>query len=105
MGTGPQEGRRFLVDWDEAMYAPLERDAWVMGCYPWARTLFNKTLKENGIPYELRLERLAFLCYHMFFFYLGEFLACMPYWDMSSRIKDYFENGWILERLKFAGTL
>lgn len=61
-------GRNYIFDWDEAMYAPVERDAWVMGCYGWARGLFNYTLKAGGIPYELRPERLAFYCYHMYFF-------------------------------------
>ena len=87
------------------MYAPLERDAWVMGCYPWARELFNNTLRRNNIPYELRLERLGFYSYHMFFFYLNEFLSCLPFWNLYQRIEDYFENGWILERLQFADTL
>ena len=25
--------QNFLVDWDEVMYAPIERDAWVMSCH------------------------------------------------------------------------
>lgn len=66
-------GRNYIFDRDEVMYAPLERDAWVMGCYDWARTMFNNTLRENGIAYKLRPERLAFYCYHMYFFYLGNF--------------------------------
>ena len=48
--------RNYIFDWDEVMYAPLERDAWVMGCYDWARKLFNDTLRANGIPYQLRME-------------------------------------------------
>ena len=32
-GHGSTE-RYYIVDWDEVMYAPLERDAWVMGCAP-----------------------------------------------------------------------
>ena len=71
-------GRNYIFDWDEAMYAPVERDAWVMGCYGWARSLFNDTLKAGGIPYELRPERLAFYCCHMYFFYLGEYMATPP---------------------------
>lgn len=105
VGKGKDAGKNFLVDWDEAMYAPLERDAWVMGCYPWARELFNNTLRRNNIPYELRLDRLGFYSYHMFFFYLNEFLSCLPFWNLYQRIEDYFENGWILERLQFADTL
>ena len=29
-----------------------------MGCYAWARDLFDAALKANGIPYKLRPERL-----------------------------------------------
>ena len=98
-------GRNYILDWDEVMYAPLERDAWVMGCYDWARNLFDDTLKANHIPYKLRTERLAFYCYHMYFFYLGEFLMVHPICDKSQRIQEYFEDGWIKSRIQFADTI
>ena len=98
-------GRNYILDWDEVMYAPLERDAWVMGCYDWARRLFNDTLQANGIDDRLCPERLAFYCYHMFFFYLGEFLQVHPMQDKSQRIREYFEDGWILSRIRFADTI
>lgn len=98
-------GRNYIFDWDEAMVAPLERDAWVMGCHGWARQLFNDTLRENGIPYTLQMERLAYYCYHMYFFYLNDFLAVQPYSDQSQRIADYLEDGWIKDRTAFADTL
>lgn len=98
-------GRNYILDWDEVMYAPLERDAWVMGCYDWARRLFNDTLQANGIDDRLHPERLAFYCYHMFFFYLGEFLQVHPMQDKSQRIRAYFEDGWILSRIRFADTI
>lgn len=98
-------GRNYILDWDEVMYAPLERDAWVMGCYDWARRLFNDTLQANGIDDRLCPERLAFYCYHMFFFYLGEFLQVHPMQDKRQRIREYFEDGWILSRIRFADTI
>ena len=98
-------GRNYILDWDEVMYAPLERDAWVIGCYDWARRLFNDTLQANGIDDRLCPERLAFYCYHMFFFYLGEFLQVHPMQDKSQRIRAYFEDGWILSRIRFADTI
>ncbi len=98
-------GRNYILDWDEAMYAPLERDAWVMGCYDWARKLFNDTLKAYKIPYQLRPERLAFYCYYMYFFYLGEYLTVHWISDKSQNITEYFENGWIKNRIKFADTI
>ena len=98
-------GRNYFVDWDEVMYAPLERDAWVMCCRDWARKLFNDTLRENNIQYTLRPERLAFYCYHMFFHYLGEFLEDFTLHGKSKRIEDYFDDGWIEERIQFADKI
>ena len=97
--------KHYIVDWDEVMIAPLERDAWVMCCYDWARALFDDTLKKNHISYQLQPERLAFYCYHMFFFYLGEFLEGHKMYDKSERIEDYLTNGWITERVKFADKI
>lgn len=97
--------KHYIVDWDEVMYAPLERDVWVMCCHAWARELFDNTLREHGIAYQLRPERLAFYCYHMFFFYLDEFMECLPFWDMSERVQGYLEDGWIEERTLFADTI
>lgn len=98
-------GRNYIFDWDEAMYAAVERDAWVMGCFDWARKLFDDTLEQNGIPYRLRPERIAYYCYHMYFFYLVEFLAVHPLSDKSDRIADYLENGWIKQRIEFADKI
>lgn len=97
-------GKNYIFDWDEVMYSPIDRDAWVMCCYDWARSLFNRTLKENNIPYQLRPERLAFYCYHMLFFYLCEFLNVHVICDKSDRIRDFFEDGWIRDRLQFADS-
>ena len=87
------------------MYETVERDAWVMGCFDWARKLFDDTLEQNGIPYRLRSERIAYYCYHMYFFYLVEFLAVHPLSDKSDRIADYLENGWIKQRIEFADKI
>lgn len=95
----------YILDWDEVMYAPLERDAWVMCCRDWARDLFNDTLQKNHIDYALNYHRLAFYCYHMYFHYLNEFLADHQFFDMSKRIEQYFKDGWINERIEFANTI
>ena len=98
-------GRHYIFDWDEVMYAPLERDAWVMGCYGWARQLFEETLHARGIPCRLRPERLAFYCYHMYFFYLSEMLMVHAMSDQTERIRGYLEDGWILSRVAYADTV
>jgi hypothetical protein len=97
--------RNYFVDWDEISYSPIERDAWVMCCHDWARNLFNDTLSKNNIPYQLRPERLAFYCYHMLFWYLGEFLSDFAKPGIAERIDDYFDNGWIWDRVAFADTI
>jgi len=94
--------KNYLVDWDEAMYAPIERDAWVMCCYDWARDLFNETLAKNGIAYELQPLRLAYYCYHMFFHYLGEFLDDVINNSEIKGLRGYLGEEWIFQRLEFA---
>ena len=88
----------FIVDWDYALLAPPERDAWVMCCKNWAMDAFHEALRHNGIQHTLRPERLAYYCYNYFFFYLAAFL------DASSNadtIEQYI-NGWIEESFRFA---
>lgn len=99
-------GRNYILDWDEIMYAPLERDLWVMCCRDWARKLFNDTLRENNIQYKIRHERLAFYCYHMYFLYLGEFLNDFLVHGISASIEEYFENDYFMyDRMSFADTV
>jgi len=96
-------GKNYLVDWDEVRYAPPERDAWVMCCRGWAGEIFNNTLKENGIAYQLRPERIAFYCYYMYFLYLGEFLEDFTWHGIIESIEEYFGDGyWIEERIAWA---
>lgn len=94
----------YIADWDEVMYAPPERDAWVMCCRQWAVKLFNKTLHENGVDYELQPQRLAFYCYHMFFYYLVEFLKGFTKGGLLKEIDEYFDC-WIVERMEYAETI
>lgn len=94
----------YIIDWDEVMYAPLERDAWVMCCRDWALKAFSDALKQNNISYKLRPERLAFYCYHMFFLYLGEVLDDFTLYGKRQEVEDYF-GCWIIERMKYADTV
>jgi len=100
-----QNNRFHIVDWDEVMYAPIERDAWVMSCHDWAVKLFNDTLNRSGIPYILRAERLGFYCYHMFFHYLNEFFEDFASHGQTHEIEKYFSESWIWERIQFADTI
>ena len=94
----------YIPDWDEVMYAPPERDAWVMCCRRWAVALFNQTLRENKVDYVLQPQRLAFYCYHMFFYYLVEFLKGFTKGGLLKEMEGYFD-GWIAERMEYAETI
>lgn len=93
-----------IIDWDEVMYAPLERDAWVMCCRDWSRELFADTIRRSGVNYSLRPERLAFYCYHMFFLFLNEYLEDFMLHGNPKEIEEYF-NGWIEERVRYADSI
>ena len=91
-----------IVDWDDPLLAPPERDAWFWMHRPWAMEAFHDALRQNGISYTLRPERLAYYCYHMYFFYLNEFLN--TYFVLgnavSAPLSDYLD-GWMNDNRAF----
>ena len=96
-----------LVDWDDARIAPPERDAWFCLHWPWAMDAFDRALREGGIGYALRPERLAYYGYHYFLNYLtfsmDAFLDLRT--DAAARaVEDYF-SCWIEEELAFADRM
>ncbi|GHO98608.1 hypothetical protein KSF_086560 [Reticulibacter mediterranei] len=95
--------RYFIVDWDTPILAPPERDAWVMCSRDWARDAFSKALCQNGIRHTLRLERLAYYCYHFFFFYLTAYLDGFTQTDTMREIEEYID-GWIEGSIQYADT-
>lgn len=89
--------RNFIVDWDGVLLAPPERDAWVMGFRDWAGCLFEKSLRQEGIDYRLRTERLAYYGYYMFFYWL----TSMVRHSRADEVEEYFD-GWGEERIGYA---
>ncbi|MDR1691914.1 MAG: aminoglycoside phosphotransferase family protein [Oscillospiraceae bacterium] len=110
-GNVIMNGEKFyIVDWDGPVLAPPERDAWFSCLYPqfsgWAEASFHKALLDNGIEYALRPERLAYYCYHSFFFYLTEYLDTWfdvgdRFGNMAKKLDEYF-HCWIEEQIKYA---
>jgi Ser/Thr protein kinase RdoA (MazF antagonist) len=90
--------RHFIVDWDNAMLAPPERDAWFCMSRDWAMAAFNVALREKRISYALRPERLAYYCYDFFFFYLNAYVDASTHVDI---VEEYID-GWIEESFKYA---
>ena len=95
--------RYFLVDWDNPILAPPERDAWVMCSRDWARDAFHHALRQNDILHTLRSERLAYYCYYYFFFYLTAYFDGFTQTDTIQEIEEYID-GWIEESIKYADT-
>lgn len=83
-------GKATLIDWDDPLYAPPERDAWLFLGRKEEMRLFEEALAAHGAPYKLRNERMAFYCYYMFFQYLREGLAC--FFDMQGEV-----GPWLVE--------
>jgi len=94
----------YIVDWDEIMLAPPERDAWVMCTQPWARRVFDDALRRHNIDYTLKTERLAYFCYHMLFFYLAEVLSGFNKSDHTIEVHDLLE-GWAQSRMEWADAV
>ncbi len=99
----------FLVDWDSAMIAPPERDAWINIWNPQALKEIDGILMKEGLSYQLRIERLCYYCYDWFYRYLVEHLEVILYArDPQQRsqlirgLQDYLENGWIFRQLEAA---
>ena len=95
-----------IVDWDEPRLAPPERDAWFCLHWPWAMEAFHRALRQNGIDYALRPERLAYYCYHMYFFYWNSILEAAG--ALGDKLCGYARNNmdsWIDDNLAFAEKL
>jgi len=92
----------YLIDWDTPRLAPPERDAWFCMHWPWAMRAFHDALRQNGIGYTLRPERLAYYCYYMYFYYLNEILdAHFALGDLSAYLADYLD-GWMNDNRNYA---
>ena len=105
-------GRLSIVDWDGAMLAPIERDAWIYICDKAAMEAIHSTLLENGIDYELEQNRLCYYCYDFFFHYLNEYLRSLldaeSGWqreEITKGLAGYLADCWIYERLDAADAM
>ena len=96
--------RYFIVDWDDPILAPPERDAWVMCNRDWARSAFHEALRQHGITYTLRPERLEYYCYHFFFFYLTSFLESYKVSGIVQELEEYVD-GWIQDSFRYVDSI
>lgn len=104
-----QNSNYYIVDWDEVMCSPPERDIWFCMNKEDKLKLFNETLSEAGIQYTINLNRMGYYCYHMFFYYLTKYMN--TYFelgintnDLVNEIISYF-SGWISDVIETADKI
>lgn len=96
------------MDWDSAMIAPPERDAWINIWDRQALDAIDGILAREGLPARLRQERLCYYCYDWFYRYLAEHLEVILQARGPQRLtlvqglRDYLEHGWIYRQLAAA---
>lgn len=97
----------YIIDWDQACLAPIERDAWFF-MQRWQQIeLINKCLEPIGE--KLDSDLLCFYCYHTFFYYLCEYLTAVLTFPQigekyTKMLRCYFSS-WILDPIKVADTI
>jgi hypothetical protein len=96
--------KNYIVDWDTAILAPPERDAWECMSWDWAMTAFHDALRQNGIGYTLQQNRLAYYCYNSFFFCLNADLDKFEQTGITDGIIEYMD-GWVEESFQYADKM
>ena len=96
--------KKYIVDWDTPILAPPERDAWFCMSWDWAMDAFHDALRQNGIDYTLQKERLAYYCYHMFFYYLNAYIGRYTLTGVTEGVDEYI-SGWIEESFQYADKI
>lgn len=104
--------RLFIVDWDSAMLAPIERDAWIFVCDRQQLNQINAVLAEKGVGYILEPKRLGYYCYSFFFCYLNEYLKALinttdaeQKTTITKNLVQYLAESWIYKRLNAADRI
>lgn len=95
------EGDRFtIIDWDDIVLAPIERDLWFYMKDDLQLSLIHETLAAHGVTYRLQKDRLVFYCIRGLFHYLCEYLCCFRECedgemrkDIAESVKEFLETG------------
>lgn len=95
------ENGDFIIDWDEALMAPIERDCWFFMNFDSKITDINNLLKEGGVDYTISKELLLFYAYKSFVIYLTDDIYKyieLKDKEILSDIEDLF-SGWVRLRI------
>jgi hypothetical protein len=104
-------GTFYLVDWDNPVLAPPERDAWFYMRRDWAIRAFQNSLNKNAVNYTLNQNVMAFYCYYYWFHYLNNYMERyfderIPNSKITADITAYLAPGcWINNIILYADKL
>ncbi|MCL2051718.1 MAG: aminoglycoside phosphotransferase family protein [Lachnospiraceae bacterium] len=98
------DGKNYIVDWDTPILAPPERDAWFGIGWDWAIEAFRDALRQQGIDYTLRKERMAYYSYNMYFYYLNAFMEKYILTGATQGFEEFMDD-WIEESFQYADRI
>lgn len=99
-----------IIDWDQVMLAPAERDIWYFMQQWWQLDLIREILEPLGISVDS--DRMCYYCYRMFFYYICCYLEALikpsprgcSRGELLKQLSEYFES-WIFNCIKVADRI
>lgn len=91
----------YLIDWDEVMVAPLERDCWVFMNFKNKIEDINDILKSNGIDYKISYELLTYYAYKNYLIYITNIIEKYINFNNNEDLQELKEllDGWVRQRI------
>jgi hypothetical protein len=103
-----KENEFWIIDWDDPVAAPIERDLWFFAPYVDIKKIMNQILKEHEIEYVLSDKLIAYYTYRSLIYYLIEsFHALFELKSLEDKEEmviyiDGTINGWIRKQIAYA---
>lgn len=100
-----------IIDWDQVMLAPPERDTWFFMHRQAQVQQIQEAFSQAGFDDCLDFSRFAYYCYHSLFHYLCEYLQAIgeargeQQQELLKKLEGYFFSSWIFEQMEQADQI